>query len=673
MILSTPIQNTNMFPLPTESPYEAIERNIKEHGFFIKEPLIIDDNIHRFDIEKSGNKRGWYVLHSIVFENGERAIIGAVGDFKSSIPYVKVCSHSKRSIDPIEWAKEEALINARIEEIKKEKREKAETVSKNLTESIEKLPQADSGNPYLVAKKIGEFSNLFKEKNKTLIIPLYNICYTKVKTAQLINISENNTFKKTYVIGGEASGSYFIFGRDKKEYNICYICEGVATGASIFRATNRMVVCSMSANNLKRAVEDVRNEYKGIYVVVVADNDESRTGIIKAEESKADRVVLIPLMLGWKNMDANDYETNGGDLKRLLEENIRTVRTETKIESDDEIISNMKPTEWWIKNWVPKESLVMIHGESGGGKTFILRDMMLCVATGKEWHGQRVKKGKVLYLCGEGLQTVKERTLAWKLSNGVESLGEDSYTLPLTTDFDTQNGLLEVVNQIENAKIRPDLIAIDTVNRYMEGDENSAEQVRSFINNCSFLTEKYNATVVLVHHTGHSQNAKDRARGSSAWRGALDTEISVHQSDHIITAKQTKQKGIELQGSKEFMLSSFALPLKDDDGEQLKSAILIEYNGAESEPTRSHKNEQNGRKKTIEKDELKHLVDGAFLKYGTEMYGASVMRKDLIQYLIENGYNSNSVRAWCTPNGQKELDFSGIATYMKIGDCYAIE
>lgn len=537
MRLKAPLEYSTLVNTVSLSPYEEIERSIRDKGFFISEPLIIDDKIHRFDIEKKGNKRGWYVLHE---SNG--FIYGMVGDFASSEFCTKVYSKNCESLDRIERARIDTSINERLEEIEEERRIRRERVSERLEESLKEMPQATDKNPYLVAKGIGEFAPYFKEKSGTLIIPLYNICYKKVKTCQLIELTENNTFKKTYVIGGEASGSYCIFGREYAKYNICYICEGMATGASIFRATNRMVVCAMSANNLKRAVKEVREEYSGMYTVVVADNDESRTGEIKANESGADKVVLVPLMVGYRNMDANDYERNGGDLKGLLESKVIENASNTKIESDDEILNNMKPTEWLIKNWIPRESLVMIHGESGGGKTFVLRDMMLCVATGKEWHNEKVKKGVVLYLCGEGLQTVKERTLAWKLSNGVEELGEYSYTLPLCTDFDTQNGLLEIVKQIENAGIKPDLIAIDTVNRYMEGDENSAQQARSFINNCASLTERFNSTVVLIHHTGHSQSAQDRARGSSAWRGSLDTEISVHQLDHTITVKQTKQK-----------------------------------------------------------------------------------------------------------------------------------
>ena len=79
-----------------------------------------------------------------------------------------------------------------------------------------------------------------------------------------------------------------------------YLCEGFATGASIFEATGGTVVCAMSANNLP----PVANLLTG-QVVVVADNDESGTGDrygrIAAEAIGA-RLVMPPT-----RGDANDY------------------------------------------------------------------------------------------------------------------------------------------------------------------------------------------------------------------------------------------------------------------------------------------------------------------------------------------------------------------------------
>lgn len=38
---------------------------------------------------------------------------------------------------------------------------------------------------------------------------------------------------------------------------------------------------------------------------------------------------------------------------------------------------------------------------------------------------------------------------------------------------------------------------------------------------------EFNCSVLLVHHTGVAEGAQGRARGSSAWKGAMENEISI--------------------------------------------------------------------------------------------------------------------------------------------------
>jgi|GEM_PF-5463087 len=39
---------------------------------------------------------------------------------------------------------------------------------------------------------------------------------------------------------------------------------------------------------------------------------------------------------------------------------------------------------WLIKNYIPRESLIMCHGASGAGKSLVALDMALHIATGKK-------------------------------------------------------------------------------------------------------------------------------------------------------------------------------------------------------------------------------------------------------------------------------------------------
>ena len=62
--------------------------------------------------------------------------------------------------------------------------------------------------------------------------------------------------------------------------------------------------------------------------------------------------------------------------------------------------------------------------------------------------------------------------------------------------------------------------------RHMAGkDENNAKEMGELVQTADKLKHDYQCAVMLVHHTGH--NNQDRARGSTAFKGALDTEILV--------------------------------------------------------------------------------------------------------------------------------------------------
>ena len=93
---------------------------------------------------------------------------------------------------------------------------------------------------------------------------------------------------------------------------------------------------------------------------------------------------------------------------------------------------------------------------------------------------------------------------------------------------------------------------------------------------CAGLTAEYGCSVALVHHTGVAEDQQHRARGSSAWRGALDAELSVTPADapgQPLTLTQRKQKDAELASPLGFVLTPTPLEWVDEDGEQVVSAV----------------------------------------------------------------------------------------------------
>ena len=145
-------------------------------------------------------------------------------------------------------------------------------------------------------------------------------------------------------------------------------------------------------------------------------------------------------------------------------------------------------------------------------------------------------------------------------------------------DLNTKEGLQRVVDNINSLNQKPTIIVVDTLHRFLLGDENSSVDTKGMLDACSILMSKYKCTVLLVHHTGVSEETQHRARGSSAWRGALDIEISIVPSKHRggpIEIVQRKSKDSELTDSVWVELERFAVPgWENEDGEPSMAAVV---------------------------------------------------------------------------------------------------
>jgi KaiC/GvpD/RAD55 family RecA-like ATPase len=218
----------------------------------------------------------------------------------------------------------------------------------------------------------------------------------------------------------------------------------------------------------------------------------------------------------------------------------------------------------------------MMHGPSGGGKTFVLLDMLCHIASGKNsWMDWKVKNGSVVYLAGEGHHGLKGRIAAWMNHHNTHNL--NLWISKDGCDLNTPEGYKKVAESIRAMNIKPSAIAVDTLHRFLFGDENSAQDAKTMIDACANLMKEFGCSVILVHHTGVSEEAQHRARGSSAWKGALDIEISVQpRKDGQITLIQRKAKDAELAEPLWLELQSVDIPgWQDEDGDPVTSAVVI--------------------------------------------------------------------------------------------------
>jgi len=172
--------------------------------------------------------------------------------------------------------------------------------------------------------------------------------------------------------------------------------------------------------------------------------------------------------------------------------------------------------------------------------------MMTIASDIDKWCGNKVRGGPVVYLAGEGHHGLRSRVAAWKHSRGVDHL--EMWISRAGTDLNTPDGLSYARGAIQALPKPPKVIVVDTLHRFLCGDENSAQDAKLMLDACATLMQEFECTVILVHHTGVSDEAQHRARGSSAWRGALDVEISVvpSKNDGPIEVVQRKVKDGEM-------------------------------------------------------------------------------------------------------------------------------
>jgi putative DNA primase/helicase len=532
--------------LPSDPPEVQLKDAISNAGFEPPTHVNFDGKIHRFGKKKSC----WYIAYS-----GE-ICAGAFGDWKDGY------SHNWRQNIGRELSTVEQMAHtARINEIKKEsarvRKLQADTAKETAATIWENASEASDKHPYLQAKQV-KSHGLKVSGDGRLIVPVIDES-GEISSLQFI---DSNGVKK-YQASGEIEGGMFVIHGSGDMY---YLAEGYATAATIHETTGCTCYVGFTAGQLPAVAQRIKDKP----LTIIADNDESGTGqkfATRAAEITGARVLVPPI----EGMDANDYWQAGNDLAALLSP---PESSDWLIPADD-FCGEPAPIRWLIKHHLQRDALIMVHGPSGGGKTFAVLDMCLHIASSKtEWCDNKVHGGSVVYLAGEGHHGLKGRIAAWKLFNRIKKL--DMFLSKSGTDLNTPDGYQKTREAISSLPEKPVLIVIDTLHRFLLGDENSAQDAKTMLDACGNLQREFGASVLLVHHTGVNDEAQHRARGSSAWRGALDIEISVvpGSEEKPIELIQRKSKDAEISPPMYMRLMSVELPWKDEDGEAVSSAVI---------------------------------------------------------------------------------------------------
>jgi hypothetical protein len=207
-----------------------------------------------------------------------------------------------------------------------------------------------------------------------------------------------------------------------------------------------------------------------------------------------------------------------------------------------------------------RDTVTVVYGPSGVGKTFLVLDLAWCVAGGYPWQGREVHGGPVLYVLGEGRGGIGPRARAWLAGHqGIEEPKQFRlYPEPVNLLDSNQVGVLVAWANVH----RPVMVVIDTLARSMPGgDENSARDMGLAISAADAIRRASEACVVIVHHTGKDGMLE---RGSSALRAGADTVIPVKAAGRSVTVGGTDAKQKDADPGPEIQLE--LVPVDLDDG-----------------------------------------------------------------------------------------------------------
>lgn len=295
--------------------------------------------------------------------------------------------------------------------------------------------------------------------------------------------------------------------------------------------------------------------------------------------------------------------------------------------------SKLGPIEWLIDDYFEAKTISIIWGDTMAFKSFLALEICFCVAAGLDWHGQGVKQGAVLYICGEGANGIARRITGLRQKYSLWN------EIPLfvsrgSRDMIELEAMKEVISFGKSLKNQINLIMVDTVNRNFSGEENSSKDVAKAYKHLDMIKEQFDCSIAMVHHTGKSGHI---IRGSAAWVQNVDASYEMKRS------------------GKTFYTSFIPLKMKDaalgiEMNFEMKEVILKKKHSNVNEESTMLTTLISNRIDEIPVDNQRRKVDGVtvLILKCLEEKGGTITKKQIEDYVADHGQAIDSIRTSLT-------------------------
>lgn len=239
-----------------------------------------------------------------------------------------------------------------------------------------------------------------------------------------------------------------------------------------------------------------------------------------------------------------------------------------------ELKARAEDVEWLVEDLIPENSMGMIFGGSGTFKSFLAIDLAQHIVNEMNWTNRLTKPGSVVYLAAEGGAGISRRVEAWHHQFGLADMSDNFRTCIQPLLLNEADQIQGMADDIAALPDKPRLIIIDTLSQTFVGEENSSSEISHYLRLInSQIRARFEATVIIIHHTGH--NVSDRPRGSSALIANLDFLLGVFREDKeslYAKVQVLKMKDAEKCGDLFFNMERVVIG-QDKRGRELSSLV----------------------------------------------------------------------------------------------------
>jgi len=212
------------------------------------------------------------------------------------------------------------------------------------------------------------------------------------------------------------------------------------------------------------------------------------------------------------------------------------------------------PIVYLIQGLMPKGSFTLVSGPPKVGKSFLTILMAICLATGREFLGQKVAAPrKVLFVEEEDMPQMVVKRIN-QVCGGLNLTQDEMANLDKNLFFWSRNGLLIHVGgggyrtlelETDIQEVDADVLIIDVFALIHDGEENFAKDMTPVLKKLvQYQDTKEGLTLILLHHTNkQTKSGKDMhsIRGSSVISGRTDNALFITpQKGGLILHQVTK-------------------------------------------------------------------------------------------------------------------------------------